>query len=611
MATTTTLMTFMVRTPPTTRSVTLWGSWDNFAAPYPMSRDSQIGPEHWSGCHSFTNIICDGNLSAGSRPRQGGLKMGGTYWYFYKLDDDWEFHNSAEPATTQCPMLPGQLVNVLNVPFALSGNRSRKASVSSTSSDLCTLDPHDKFINPRPVPTPKPQLRLRTSPTVPQDTWPSHTPSSTTSSRDGRSATSAGPPSASTLRLRSKSPGSGLSGSIRSAFRSLRTPRSRSPESRSPISVASSSSKEESQFSRPALAAAGTHISSTETTQTLQSPVEHDLLFRRAGTAGRSSDIGEVRSFQQHRRQRSASRDPSPLRNALMLEFGSPEIFNEASVHRKQQLSTVREITSIHNTPAKPRAMGNEAPPSPIDDVNLEKRLPTLPNTPSSAYPPSTVFSETLDLEALQSHFSSTTMDSSGSEDEIESSIGSLRFSNWTGSYTNGSNYAESITDDEAILVSTKSTALTPRRSPAEGGHVDTEFEDTPQRSQGPKKSLWLFATSSRSNISSVHTTSLPSSPIESEQGPSLSTSPLKRQASSYSSRFRYQHYRLPISDFGSEVTIKSPVAKREGVVEVSNNFDVRLDQPQSSSEPMVAHSASMQQLMQELSYLGDMIHQN
>ena len=82
MADSTTLITFLVRAPPMTRSVTLKGSWDNFTASYPMKRDGRVGPEHWTGCHSFKNIICDGDLAGNAQKRDGGLKMGGTYWYY-------------------------------------------------------------------------------------------------------------------------------------------------------------------------------------------------------------------------------------------------------------------------------------------------------------------------------------------------------------------------------------------------------------------------------------------------------------------------------------------------------------------------------------------------
>ena len=47
-----------------------------------MKRDGRVGPEHWTGCHSFKNIICDGDLAGNAQKRDGGLKMGGTYWYY-------------------------------------------------------------------------------------------------------------------------------------------------------------------------------------------------------------------------------------------------------------------------------------------------------------------------------------------------------------------------------------------------------------------------------------------------------------------------------------------------------------------------------------------------
>lgn len=151
MASLTTLMTFLVVTPPSTRSVNLVGSWDNFSKSYPMKRDTRLGAEHWTGCYVFENIICDGNVEQPSGPRHGGLKMGGTYWYYYQLNNDVDYHNPAEPSTTSCPMLPGQVVNVLNVPvhFSSGHHKHRNATVSSTSSQLWTMNPQDKYMNPR------------------------------------------------------------------------------------------------------------------------------------------------------------------------------------------------------------------------------------------------------------------------------------------------------------------------------------------------------------------------------------------------------------------------------------------------------------------------------
>lgn len=53
-----------------------------------MKRDSRLGPEHWTGCYNFENILCDGNVGPSSGTRRGGLKMGGTYWYYVRLSSD-------------------------------------------------------------------------------------------------------------------------------------------------------------------------------------------------------------------------------------------------------------------------------------------------------------------------------------------------------------------------------------------------------------------------------------------------------------------------------------------------------------------------------------------
>lgn len=598
MSSTTTLMTFMVRTPPTTRSVSLWGSWDNFKTSYPMKRDARIGPEHWSGCHTFNNIICDGRLDGQNQPRQGGLKMGGTYWYYYKLDDDLDFHNAVEPSTTQCPLLPGQLVNVLNVPFNLSNGRSRNTSVSSNTSEHHTMNPNDKFTNPRPVPK-KPQLpRLRTSPTLPQGTWPVFTPTSACPTRAGRSATSAGSGSASTLRFRSKSPGSALSGSIRSAFRSFRTPRSRSPDGRSPRS--GNRSPITSAFAR------NQSERSTDTSREASPGVyaDNDLPFRRNDEQDQKFDFTDLVSFQQHRRQRSRSREASSLRNSLVIETASPIVFSDFDSQRAHVLSAVKEVVSVQNTPANPIRQARVALSPQLDPVDLGKRLPTLPNTPSSAYPPSTIFSDSIDMQLLESHFSSTTIDTSASEDEALTPH-SLHFSVATGRLDLRSLYPDSVIVDEPMSACL-AEFTTPQRSPEKDIFEDTEFEDTPQRSFGPKGNVGLSTALSSSTMSSVASISVPTSPVDGGDHYEAANSPPRRTESNTSGRFRYHHYRLPSTELGSEVTLKSPAAKRDGFVHMPSGLPYDSNDPQTHS---IAHSTGMQQLIEELSYLGDMIH--
>lgn len=49
-----------------------------------MQKDPRTGRGHWRGCHTFENIICDGELDNVSEKRSGGLKMGGKYWYYVR-----------------------------------------------------------------------------------------------------------------------------------------------------------------------------------------------------------------------------------------------------------------------------------------------------------------------------------------------------------------------------------------------------------------------------------------------------------------------------------------------------------------------------------------------
>lgn len=88
--------------------------------------------------------------------------------YKYELNDGTEIHNTALPSTTSCPYLPGQPVNVLNVPVQINPLRERSASEGAISLGIHTMNPADKFLAPRaPPPTPRPQLpRLNTSPTL-------------------------------------------------------------------------------------------------------------------------------------------------------------------------------------------------------------------------------------------------------------------------------------------------------------------------------------------------------------------------------------------------------------------------------------------------------------
>lgn len=79
----TTLITFMLQHP-IAQKIELLGSWDNFNIAYPMEPDSRRGRGYWSGCHTFRDIVCDGETML-QKKRDGGLLMGGIYWYFVRM----------------------------------------------------------------------------------------------------------------------------------------------------------------------------------------------------------------------------------------------------------------------------------------------------------------------------------------------------------------------------------------------------------------------------------------------------------------------------------------------------------------------------------------------
>lgn len=46
-----------------------------------MERDFRRERGQWKGCHSFQNIICDGDSDTNGK-RDGGLMMGKEYYYY-------------------------------------------------------------------------------------------------------------------------------------------------------------------------------------------------------------------------------------------------------------------------------------------------------------------------------------------------------------------------------------------------------------------------------------------------------------------------------------------------------------------------------------------------
>lgn len=155
-----TLVTFAFRAPHNVRRVELLGSWDNFQRPYTMYHDKRRGQGFYTGCFQFQDIIFDGSEVDYTKPRTGGLKQGGTYWYYFRLDDVVEAYDDLRECTANCPLMPGQVVNIIYVPREMPESPliRRSASVNlvgtlSQLSSLQTMNPEAKFraLEPPPV----------------------------------------------------------------------------------------------------------------------------------------------------------------------------------------------------------------------------------------------------------------------------------------------------------------------------------------------------------------------------------------------------------------------------------------------------------------------------
>lgn len=542
------------------------------------------------------------------------------------------------------------------MPFHLSNgsHKSRNGSVSSTSSELRTMNPGDKFLNPRRAPVPK-LPRLQTSPPLHQMLESAagspfgSAPSSAHSLLS--SFGSSQPSSANGLRKfrlprkpssdgksRSLSPPKGLRSptkrlNLRAAFKGRvdlkanTRPARRSPSSerwdlKPPPSLAHTNNCRDLKSSNHARSQNGSRNGSRA-----QSPQNSDgrpsaelmmskpLPLRRqpSGISVDGEDKVPLTSFQSHRRARSRSREPSPLRNSLLFAKNGSDQQNDflSTVPQARSLEPLVEASSNQATPAGPvtarKVPETEALQADQQDLT-EKRLPTLPNSPSSAYDPSFIENSPTkslseDLQQLESHFSSwtTTTTSSGTSPP---NADRSHFSNCTyisTSYSPSSNYNSvlkaqrlaSIADDipsspeQSQLSDHSSASVSPMLS---SKHTSVASDD----------GCGLPSESTCSSISTYNSSS-GSSPTTESSGLGLEFHGDKRHAG------HFQGYKLPDD---SEATIKAYPTFPSDAQPIT-----RLALQRHGSEKDVLgtpselqHTSSMQKLINELSYLGDMI---
>ncbi|KAJ5551843.1 hypothetical protein N7461_006541 [Penicillium sp. DV-2018c] len=419
-----TLMTFLLITKPEVRSVKLLGSWDNFSKQYVMERDRRVGPGHWRGCHTFTDMMGDGPDK--TQWRTGGLKMGGTYWYYYLVDDDIEYYNEREPVTTKCPLLPGQPVNVLNVPIILPDSRAhgRSASGSSQKSEYVrTMNPEDKFMNPRkPPPQPQPQpMRLQTSTSV------RHPPNSAQSS--------------------SRSPMTGVHRSAsqpHSATRKGHKKDSRSmspPRARALLAALRQPAETERSFERIQPGYAGTVLPQQyESSGNLRNVpgIKVNAGIAIPSSVGSADKTGPS-TIQSRRAMKANAGEPGPGRLLTVQTRPEPRKPSptpsaaDAKTRAFDDTRAIREaLKDLANSSDLPTPM---AAFTKEEKSKEEKRLPTLPNTPSSVMDEAVRAiderDKAMDEEIPRSYFSAmteSTEDSTHSRFVPEQS----RFSEWS-----------------------------------------------------------------------------------------------------------------------------------------------------------------------------------
>ena len=324
--------------------------------------------------------------------------------------------------------------------------------------------------------------------------------------------------------------------------------------------------------------------------------------------------------------------DDEQLREAIL----------DLSIRRNEVLETVKEANSNLNTPQWPltaiklpkndgmvHSAGPErdAMPSeqntddtPWDTLCLEKRLPTLPNTPSSAYPQSPENSPSKNLsqlpkmpeDAFKSHFSNSTVSNQSATDSIQV-VERSHFSTWTTSTLAASPDSQHLScfpskfEGEVLTATAVTVQDFPPRGQSLGQSLDRRVHE-----QAPPSFL-------------IHTDSLPPT-SNSTISSSASTSPMSEQFEELltkkfgddaattldktHSRYK-QTYQLPPDE--SHSTIASKPMFQDFVNTVNNargrgRHEMHHVEPVHTTNQLLPHSEGMQQLIDELSYLRTLI---
>lgn len=358
--------------------------------------------------------------------------------------------------TTSCPYLPGQPVNVLEVPVILPDSQTahkRDRSVDSRLSDNRTMNPEDKYMNPRTPPKPK-LPRLRTSPQLAQgelSLWSSllTLPLQAVVHRSASQPASAPSspdlfPAKEPVRKEARSVSPPKSRGLRDALRNWPPQRSATPnadESRGRPAARYENNRYYAD--EPWLLVPESGYCSSNCSSRQASPANKErsspgtLPFRHHDFDGNNGQASL--SIQDRRASRFIPGNQSPFGDHLTVNTPKKNMSRCDYVELEDTSCRYDSPFSV-STGRTPRA--SEENPTPRAYNPDEKRLPTLPNSPSSVMDEAldALDSENaaLDIDMLQSHFSDwTSADESCTDDLPERS----RFSAWS-------------TDEETEMVS-------------------------------------------------------------------------------------------------------------------------------------------------------------
>lgn len=505
-----------------------------------------------------------------------------------------EHFNEAEPVTTQCPLLPGQPLNILNVPIMMPDSRShgRSGSNSSSKSDYRTMNPEDKFMNPRKPPKPSP-TRLQTSAANRQ---PFVDPNSVSPGGSLIHRSASQPMSAkygkNMKNARSVSP---AFPEIRHAFRSPNRSPSRSPK------------PEEMEGHKQALSRSKTHAGTPRKERFFEDRREIPGIKVNTGpvSPAKIKEVPEPSTIQSRRAMKSAG-SPGQAKHPLTVD---------TRPHRRQHSASKAHNDIQTSRDAISGGTSSSDMPTPTGPDPQGKRLPSLPNTPSSVMDEAVRAiderDKEMDAQVLRSHFSSITTiaDESTHSCVPEQS----RFSEW-------STDTEDTSPESMISASTVNR---PNESsaPEEWKTPDLAQYDTASNADPNTPHLTVHSKPSSPNsasgdvpawnlnslpqltvsISSPHGSGLGIEPMEMEQ---VESNP-KRHAALFSAIESMQA--LSLSRSPDESPIMLP--EMRGLEGEHNDTDQqRKDVRSQHSNASLRGNPTMREMLDELGYLKNMI---